>query len=818
MLKDRIYNYLVRKNNYVQYEYENYVMEHIKEHKINRLGHWIILLKLNWHYRIKKSKVYLIYDKEKNSEISKNKSNSNKNYKKSEIEILSKLDNIVEKKEDIKKSQRGNKRNINLLIKNNGGYYLDLAWDCIKDTNCYNVYYSEDNKNYKFACKVFEANGRVDNLEANKKYYIKIKYSLNGINYKDDLYISEVKTRELNEYEKIFGTKSVYMQGAESAYKPRMSAMNLAKGLMKYETISFDIFDTLIFRPFSKPSDIFILVGNKLDVMDFCKIRIDAEKEARKRAEMYRGNTEITIDDIYRVVEEKTGIPRHLGVSAEFAAEMDLCFANPYMKRVFDLVKFQGKKIVICSDMYLPSKMLDQLLKNCGYCGYSKIYVSCEYNCSKRNGKLYEIVKEYHKNIVHVGDNKTSDITMAELAGVPCIRYMNVNEKGEKFRADNMTYLTGSAYRGIVNAHLHNGINEYSPYYEMGFVYAGIYVFGFCQWIHKIANERKIEKILFLAREGDIYKKVFDQCFDDIKTEYTLWSRVPVVKTIVNKNRYPYLLQLVHHKANAIYKSKIVSLFTKIGISPLLKYLGEYRINEDEYLSPQNEKVIEKLMIDHWDELCNCYEIDLENTKKYLTTLIGNNKKIAVVDVGWSGNNVLQIKYLVEKVCKLDCDVTCLLAATRNVNETYMAGMMQENHVETYIFSNMYNKFLHDFHQNTNNRLNSFFFEIMTQSASPTFLGFGDNILQFDIPEIENYELDTEIHKGILDFALMYKNAFKKYPYMDNICGHDAYMPFRMLVSDLAFLQKYFSGFVFGRDLFATQEKAVMEIVEKAGL
>ena len=41
-----------------------------------------------------------------------------------------------------------------------------------------------------------------------------------------------------------------------------------------------------------------------------------------------------------------------------------------------------------------------------------------------------------------------------------------------------------------------------------------------------------------------------------------------------------------------------------------------------------------------------------------------------------------------------------------------MAAMSQKKEVKTYIFSNMENKGLHDAHQEENNRLNSFFFEM----------------------------------------------------------------------------------------------------------
>ena len=94
-----------------------------------------------------------------------------------------------------------------------------------------------------------------------------------------------------------------------------------------------------------------------------------------------------------------------------------------------------------------------------------------------------------------------------------------------------------------------------------------------------------------------------------------------------------------------------------------------------------------------------------------------------------------------------------------------MAAMTQKEEVKTYIFSNMYNKGLHDAHQEENHRLNSFFFEILTQSCTPTFLGFDkDGRFLYDIPEVENYEKNREIHQGALDFVKEYQSRFQKFP------------------------------------------------------
>lgn len=69
--KDHIYDVLVRKNPNVQYEYERYVMENIKEHYEHHMKHLRMLFRLKWHYQIKKRTTPLLYW-DKFAEISQN--------------------------------------------------------------------------------------------------------------------------------------------------------------------------------------------------------------------------------------------------------------------------------------------------------------------------------------------------------------------------------------------------------------------------------------------------------------------------------------------------------------------------------------------------------------------------------------------------------------------------------------------------------------------------------------------------------------------------------------------------------------------------
>ena len=251
-----------------------------------------------------------------------------------------------------------------------------------------------------------------------------------------------------------------YLDGSESGISNRRKEIYVIKDLLKYDVVSFDIFDTLILRPFAEPADIFMIVGKRLNRTEFYRIRTDAERRAREQAKAEKGNAEVTIFDIYGIIEERTGIPRELGVRTEVEAELQYCFANPYMQRIYRLLQEQNKKIIITSDMYLPHDIMERLLAKVGYTGYERLYVSCDYGCSKRSQSLYEYVKRdfVGKSIIHVGDNAVSDIKSAQKSGLATFYYKNVHEIGAPYRADGMSPLVGSAYAGIVNIHLHNGM------------------------------------------------------------------------------------------------------------------------------------------------------------------------------------------------------------------------------------------------------------------------------------------------------------------------------------------------------------------------
>ena len=70
------------------------------------------------------------------------------------------------------------------------------------------------------------------------------------------------------------------------------------KDIDNHEIISFDIFDTLLFRPYLSFTDLYSYIEKVYNVKNFSKIRRTAEKKARKL--LSTDNIEdISITDIY---------------------------------------------------------------------------------------------------------------------------------------------------------------------------------------------------------------------------------------------------------------------------------------------------------------------------------------------------------------------------------------------------------------------------------------------------------------------------------------------------------------------------------------
>ena len=195
------------------------------------------------------------------------------------------------------------------------------------------------------------------------------------------------------------------------------------------QTISFDVFDTLVLRTVRSPADVFDIVESSYNqngignaISSFKTERIKAESRARSK---YAGK-EITLNDIYLELSEvydSATIDALKNIEVE--SELSVCKANSEMLTFYKRMKVLGKRIIIVSDMYLPSEVIGTILTHCGFDGYDKLYVSSEYGVMKRYGGLFESVKNDYSDggILHIGDHPIADYSVPKKMGIKAFLY-----------------------------------------------------------------------------------------------------------------------------------------------------------------------------------------------------------------------------------------------------------------------------------------------------------------------------------------------------------------------------------------------------------
>lgn len=700
-------------------------------------------------------------------------------------------------------------------------YGVDKDWKHVKEASI-PIHSPQKLQNLENA-RVVIANGNQESARA-----IQEQLSEMGIPEKcvvwQDMIVSEKLV--VNEIIGRSGGKRVpapYLAGSESGLSRRTPVARFATRFLDFDVISFDIFDTSIFRPFTRPTDLFYILAEKHNYMKFRIIRINAEKKAREISRLMRHSLEVTLEDIYRIIEQETGLDAEKGCRIEFETELELCFANPYMLEVYRVLKSQGKRIIFTSNMYLNRNYMLRLLQKCGYedIQAEDIFVSCDYSVSKGGGGgLYRLEKNKfgkHLRYAHVGDNWNIDVLNARKNGFTAFYYRNVNDIGNSYRAtySGMSELVGSAYGGIVNAHLHNGIQQYDIPYEFGYIYGGIYILGYAQWIQDYAEMHHVEKVLFLARDGDILQQVFNMIPEHVPSSYALWSRMAAARLTVYADRHFFLNRLVRDPIILSAGMQVYDWLELVHLQSLHSIIQQYPLALEQVLDGESVGILETFIQEHWDEILKCYEEEGHAARVYFQSLIGNAKSVAVVDIGWTGNCVLALKRLIEEKWSLGVQVHCLLSGFAAGEEIALSNE-QSGRIKAYMFSPSYNRDLYRFHRG-NFGLKNLFFEFLSQSATPTFSGFsldkGCLKLDYGFPEIENYYSIRRIQEGIRDFARTYLQCFSSLPWMYRISGWNAYQPGRLLASYPLYFRKHFKDQVFIGGLATNIREAKIESI-----
>lgn len=300
----------------------------------------------------------------------------------------------------------------------------------------------------------------------------------------------------------------------------------LFRAIDEHDCISFDIFDTLLMRRTLLPTDVFEIVERRLEERGqpknhFRERRIFAEKSLKGCP---------TFDQIYG----EMGVLYHISKDTlseykalELETEDRVLVPRRRMVDIFHYALKSGKQVFLISDMYLPIKVLEPLLKKHGIDGYKALLISCDYQASKEeNGELYDVYLRLAKGnrYLHIGDNRRSDCEKAQDRGLDVF---HIYSAYEMWMASSMqislAHVESLEQRCIIGNlvwrccedpfafHAGRGMVTVNTPQQLGYIFLGALYDEFLTWLIRTAAKTGTEQLLLPARDGFLIAKMFAQ-------------------------------------------------------------------------------------------------------------------------------------------------------------------------------------------------------------------------------------------------------------------------------------------------------------------
>lgn len=392
------------------------------------------------------------------------------------------------------------------------------------------------------------------------------------------------KIREAFEFDGKFESPDAFFYKTNTTVAPAFQWMeDIKTTIVSPDTdyVSFDIFDTLIQRPFLEPTDLFELLADKLNevsstYIDFKFIRESAERECRENVALHTpSKEEITLEEIYQYIENHYVIdPNLLNAlkEKEIDLEYKLCYTRETGKSLYQLAQDAGKRVILCSDMYLPVELISKILEKNGYIGYYKLYLSSDLMLTKHTKNLFKFVLrdlgiQNAGSIIHIGDNWNSDVENPKSLG---FQVGHLSKAADMFRSLNPGIYSGELYPQIFQNNnfkvdYQEGLKSFSdarkvlgivsnkvfdnPYISfnrnsdfncdpnmVGYMAMGPHLLGICNWLLTSCIRENVPTVHFVARDGYLLKKAFDLFnHSDTKSTYIRLSRRALILADVER-------------------------------------------------------------------------------------------------------------------------------------------------------------------------------------------------------------------------------------------------------------------------------------------
>lgn len=449
-----------------------------------------------------------------------------------------------------------------------------------------------------------------------------------------------------------------------------------------YHTISFDLFDTLLVRRIHDPDLVKLPVARYISNLargygiskswqSIQKIRDRIEQQQRQETgqkfddheAFYPAFMETALKEIFETYYQ----PDILEAVTRYELEMESRMLVPRALFVDLLHELKGlnKRLLIISDIYLPSDHLKVLVERAGILSLVEDLVSsADTFLAKASGHAFPLVQERFdidtSTWLHIGDNPISDGLRPTEFG---IKALLLKDSDEKFRKGLIRryYHYGRGrpfYRGRALAQLMLPLEaenrDQDDLYVEGFSFLGPMIGAFVQHIAEECRRLGLKKVFFFSREGYTFKQVWERIapllFPDgdlPEIEYIYVSRMALAGASCAHEGLSRVSANIALLPPGNKNFRDIARIFQLDLKRLEPHLQHHKLTADSCLSPLHAGYDQKFSVrlmemledeEFQKEIKEQTRQSHEALQRYLDDLgFFAQDQIAVVDIGWLG-------------------------------------------------------------------------------------------------------------------------------------------------------------------------------------
>ncbi len=540
------------------------------------------------------------------------------------------------------------------------------------------------------------------------------------------------------------------------------------------EVVSFDYFDTLVYRSVHSPQDIFEilaeyainkgLIHSNISPPRFRLIRRDLEKSAREAAK----NNEVTLNEIYKdFAFMAAGHSIQELIDAEIYVEKNNI--NPVIPVLWLAreAKRLGKKVIILSDTYFSSSDLRSFLPIGFDSIFDHTFCSSELRHGKGSGSFDRVLAELGVSaarMAHFGDNYIADVQIPSISGIRTFLLPSGTTEINEIRSRELELFIsrnrGSKLGPIsplftheLKAAHHFNVSHTWSHFSWGMYTLGPILAAFVNWVGNCVRIAQTHRIMPVMREGHLLGQIFSIICPDLKNLNPAYlSRKVLFKATIEKLTTVEIdFAFGNAMANDLSSSLDLLNLSQSDINNFLDSKGE-TLNDE-----RNVDFIKRLVINNpaLSKISALRSKMIRNGLIEHLSIDGDIKDepvIVLVDLGWNGT----IQRLLRRCFDLE-------GITTRIDGYYLMTTAAVNYFEVAETNRTHGFLVNGGFPELDFRLLSRNLEILEQSCIPdhgSVTGYkADGRPLFSSSQLPREQLDqiADIQDGALEYSRLFR-------------------------------------------------------------